>query len=196
MPKLAVCTLALAWGLCAGLHGTRPASARESSACSDPKARAFDFWIGEWDIRQEILRRDGTWIELPAQTSVATSLDGCALIEHWHGRVQFFWEGMQEPQEISGLSVRAYDPETAKWYIHWMDTRTPRFGTPYAGNFADGRGEFFREIETANGRRLGRITFSGIADDSVHWDLAVSADQGKTWRTLWKMAMRRAARGH
>ena len=74
-------------------------------------------------------------VSVPARTSVASTLDGCALIERWEGEVQFFWEGMQAPAPMQGLSVRAYDPETGRWYIHWMDTRTPRFEGPYTGRF-------------------------------------------------------------
>ena len=168
-----------------------------SDPCQTPEARAFDFWIGDWDIQQRLLKRDGSWLTLPARTSVTRALDGCALVEHWQGDVLFFWEGMQAPETMTGLSVRAYDPQAGKWFIHWMDTRLPRFGAPYTGNFVDGRGEFFRELETPQGRRLGRITFSNVTAESVSWALDVSSDQGKTWQTLWtmKMARRRSAGG-
>ena len=167
------------------------AGAQASSPCAVPQARAFDFWIGDWDIKQRILKRDGTWLELPARTSVTPAVDGCALVEHWLGDVSFFWEGMQRPEPMRGLSVRAYDPQAGKWFIHWMDTRSPRFGAPYAGNFVDGRGEFFRDLETPQGPRSGRITFSDLTPDSVAWSLAVSSDEGKTWQTLWTMRMQR-----
>jgi hypothetical protein len=167
------------------------AGAQQVRPCTGPEARAFDFWIGDWDIRQQILRKDGTWLEWPARTSVTATLDGCALIERWEGRVSFFWEGMEEPEAMTGLSVRAYDPRAAKWFIHWMDTRSPSFGTPYSGNFVKGRGEFFREFETPAGSRIGRITFSDIAANEVGWTLAVSSDGGKTWQTLWTMKMLR-----
>jgi hypothetical protein len=121
-------------------------------------------------------------------------LNGRALIEHWEGTVQFFWEGMETPETMQGLSVRAYDHETAKWYIHWMDTRTPQFGDPYVGNFDQNRGEFYRQWETPQGKRLGRITFSDITSDSVVWDLALSTDDGQTWTTLWIMEMSRSGR--
>jgi hypothetical protein len=168
-----------------------PGSGSNQDADAEAPAHAFDFWIGDWNIEQQILQQDGSWLELPAHTSVSATLDGLALIEHWNGQVQFYWEGMTESQSIKGLSVRAYDPKTAKWYIHWMDTRSPRFGDPYAGNFIDGRGEFFREWETPAGKRTGRITFSDITPDSLNWTLAISSDEGKTWQTIWKMKMRR-----
>lgn len=168
-------------------------AAADAGPCTSPEARGFDFWIGDWTIEQKIRLRDGSWLTLPARTSVSRALDGCALVERWEGEVQFFWEGMVEPERIAGLSVRAYDPAAGEWRIHWMDTRSPRFGPPYSGGFRDGRGEFTREVQTADGSRLTRITFSGIRDDSVHWELAVSNDGGGTWSVLWTMAMRRAA---
>jgi hypothetical protein len=155
------------------------------------EARAFDFWIGDWNIQQKILQKDGTWLELKARTSVSKTLNGSALIEHWEGQVQFFWEGMQKPELMKGLSVRAYDPQTRKWYIHWMDTRRPFFGTPYSGGFDQGRGEFFRTWQTPEGERMGRITFSNISSNSVDWELAISKDDGKSWSTLWTMHMER-----
>lgn len=171
-------------------------SDRQVDACPGAHAHAFDFWIGDWDIRQQILRQDGAWLALPARTSVTPTLEGCALIEHWQGQVQFFWEGMEAPELMTGLSVRAYDPRTAKWYIHWMDTRSPRFGDPYVGDFADGEGEFFREWETPDGKRIGRISFSEIAANSVNWALAISSDGGKSWQTIWTMQMQRQAGGN
>ena len=169
--------------------------AGEGSPCSEPAARAFDFWIGNWDISQQILRQDGTWLVLPAHTSVTATLDGCALIEHWSGQVLFFWDGMTKPDTMKGLSVRAYDPAKSSWYIYWMDTRSTRFGSPYVGSFKDGRGEFFREWESPDGKRKGRITFVDVTTDSVNWELAVSSDDGTTWQTLWKMRMNRAQKG-
>ncbi len=155
-------------------------------------ARAFDFWVGDWNIQQKILQKDGTWLELEAKTSVSKTLNGSALIEHWQGEVQFFWEGMQKPEPMKGLSVRAYDPQTQKWYIHWMDTGRPYFGTPYSGSFEKGRGEFFRTWQTPKGERMGRITFSNISGDSVDWELAISKDEGKSWSALWTMHMQRS----
>lgn len=184
---LALCLLAAAAGA---------ADSQTSQPCSAPEARQFDFWLGEWDIRQSILRQDGSWLALPARTSVSSALDGCALVEHWEGDVLFFWEGMTEPRSRRGLSVRAYDAESGNWYIHWMDSGTPRFGSPFVGGFTVGRGEFVRESETPQGRRLTRITFSNATERSVDWELAVSGDGGTSWQPVWRMRMeRRGERG-
>jgi hypothetical protein len=173
---------------------TRSATTPGLVPCGEAPARAFAFWVGDWNIRQQILREDGTYLELPAKTSVTVALDGCALIEHWEGEVQFFWEGMQKPESMKAISVRAYEPQTRKWYIHSMDTRSRRFDTPYVGDFADSRGEFYREWSTPAGTQIGRIVFSNVSADSLHWSLAVSSDGRQSWTTLWIMEMRRAGR--
>jgi hypothetical protein len=164
------------------------------STCGSPEGRAFDFWIGDWTIEQKIARQDGTWLALPARTSVAPALGGCALIERWHGDVQFFWEGMNAPEAMEALSVRAFDPQSGKWLIHWMDTRSRRFGAPFSGGFTNGRGEFVSERPTPQGTQLSRITFSNIRRDAVRWELAISSDNGGRWSTIWIMEMRRAGR--
>jgi hypothetical protein len=114
------------------------------------------------------------------------------LIEYWEGEVQFFWERMEKPEMMKAISVRAYEPRTKKWYIHWMDTRSRHFDAPYVGDFADSRGEFYREWRTPEGTQVGRITFSNISRDSVSWSLAVSSDGRQSWTTMWMMEMRRA----
>lgn len=166
-------------------------AAQAVDSCRAPEAHAFDFWIGEWTVEQRILRADGGWHHFEATTAVLPALDGCALIEHWRGTVQFFWEGMERPDSMVGLSVRAYDPSSNSWRIHWMDTRTPRFDTPYVGRFTGNRGEFFREWEGPQGTRVGRITFVNVAPDSVRWELAISSDGRASWSTLWTMDMHR-----
>jgi len=169
-----------------------PLPAQDAGPCDSTKARAFDFWLGDWTIEQRILTADGRWRAFPARTSVSRAAGGCALVERWEGTVQFFWEGMTRPEKLSALSVRAYDSAANEWRIHWMDSRSPRFGPPYVGGFTDGVGEFFSSRQTPDGPRRSRITFSEITADSVHWDLAVSSDDGRTWTRIWIMEMRRS----
>ena len=152
---------------------------------------AFDFWIGDWNISQKILQKNGSYIETKATTSVSSILDGDALIEHWKGDVKFFWEGMNEVEPMKGFSIRYFDPGTKKWNIRWMDTSTRKLGEAFTGNFKEGKGEFFLERETKRGKSINRITFSNITNNSVDWDLAVSNNNGKTWTKIWIMNMTR-----
>jgi hypothetical protein len=162
----------------------------ESNPCGAPEAREFDFWIGSWDITQRIAQADGSWLELPASTRVVKDLDGCALVEHWEGEVQFFWEGMTRPEKMQGLSVRSYDPQEKLWRIYWMDTRHPKFAT-FDGVFQDGVGTFLKSSTTIDGKPLlTRIRFSEISSESVTWTLDVSRDNGNQWNPLWIMKMK------
>ncbi|MGD9967470.1 MAG: hypothetical protein AB7Q23_10080 [Hyphomonadaceae bacterium] len=182
-----------AWSL-AALTGcaTPPINTQNSPlGCTSIESRAFDFWLGEWDIAQRILNADGSWLELPAQTAVNASPNGCVLTEHWQGDVRFFWEGMTAAEPLFGYSVRTYDPSLRQWRIYWMDSHAPRFESPYVGNFENGRGEFRREFATPDGARLGRIVFDNITPETVNWELSVSSDEGQSWTALWIMEMQR-----
>lgn len=161
------------------------------ASCETPEARQFDFYIGDWTIEQGIRDAEGGWIELPAETSVARAIDGCALVEHWTGDVQFHWTGMTSPAPLHGLSVRAWDADAGAWNIYWMDSQTPVFSGTYSGQFEDGTGRFYLERETPNGKRLGRITFTNVTDSSLDWNFALSRDGGESWRVMWTMAMTR-----
>lgn len=110
-------------------------------ACNAGEARQFDLWIGEWDIKQQILQADGTWLKSHAKSKVSRALEGCALVEAWEGNVLFFWEGMQRPELLRGMSVRAYDSAKKKWVIYWMDTWHPQFAS-FEGSFENGEGTF------------------------------------------------------
>jgi hypothetical protein len=164
----------------------------QTEPCPGPTHRQFDFWLGDWEIRQELLQRDGSWIELPARTTVRRVAGACALTEEWRGDVLFFWEGMDAAAPLEGLSVRAFDPKARLWRIWWMDSRRPDFGRPFEGRFERDEGVFLREEVGADGAPyLTRIRFHGISVDSVRWELAISRDAGSSWSPLWRMQFRR-----
>ncbi len=161
------------------------------SGCTGPEYHQFDFWIGEWKIKQKILQENGDWFEADATTKVSPILGGCALMEEWQGNVLFFWEGMNEPELIKGFSVRAYDPRRQQWVISWMDSRHLRF-TEFTGAFKEKRGEFFRKQSAESGKETTtRITFAEIAPDAVRWELAVRSNDSENWKILWIMDMTR-----
>jgi len=176
--------------LLSGLATASPLAA--APLCDSPGSHQFDFWIGDWSIRQQIRTADGGWLELPAHTSVRPALGGCALLEHWRGSVEFFWAGMDKPAPMRGMSVRSFDAKSGRWTIWWMDSMDPNFSKGFSGHFENGKGLFYSEQAAVDGsKRLARITFSDIQKDSVHWDLASSHDGGSTWKVIWVMDMHR-----
>jgi hypothetical protein len=147
----------------------------------------FDFWLGNWKIEQEILTGNGNVIKLKAGCIVKKELNNCLITESWNGDVQFFWEGMTMPENISAYSVRSFNYTDSTWSIYWADTRSRGLSAPYKGKFTNGAGEFYK---TEGGVKT-RIVFSNITDASVDWELSVFQPEAGSWLVLWKMRFTR-----
>ena len=76
--------------------------------CDSPESKQFDFWIGKWDIKQEILQGDGQWLKLNAKTEVKPIWDGWGIAESWKGNEQFVWEEVSKPEAKNGHIVRYF----------------------------------------------------------------------------------------
>lgn len=161
--------------------------------CGSSAYHQFDFWLGTWEIEQEILQADGSYARFPARNRVEYAASGCALVEHWRGIVQFYWERMDAPDSLYGLSVRSYDPDHHAWSIYWLDSRNATFGSPFIGGFDTGQGVFTRRVERPDGSvSLRRIVFQRTNAGGVEWVLEVSTDGGTQWTAVWRMHFTRA----
>ena len=163
----------------------------KENVCIEDEHRQFDFWLGDWQIEQKFPQPDGEVVTLEATTSVSLAAGGCALVEHWSGDVLFYWEGMQTPAPMRGLSVRYFNPDDSRWHILWFDSRARSFGVPFIGRFDDaGSGEFVASRQTPQGEVNTRIAFWQPEPGRVRWELAAANATGE-WRLLWAMNMRR-----
>ncbi|MES2929537.1 MAG: hypothetical protein V4843_22150 [Pseudomonadota bacterium] len=93
-----VSSLAVALGLTA--FGTPAAMA---GPCAAAPYRAFDFWIGDWQIRGA----DG---KLTGTNKVQPEYDGCVIREQYAGASGY-----------SGGSVNIYDASRNVWHQTWTD---------------------------------------------------------------------------
>ncbi len=154
-------------------------------------ARAFDFWLGNWQLDQHIWsgRRD-EFEPYPAASQVRMIEGGGALVENFEGKARLFWMGMDEPAPVRGVSVRLYYPEEREWRIFRMDTLDPKFGPPFTGSFSGDVGEFVLRERPA-GIPPSRIRVERKIDGAVHWQLALRTPDGKSWQPLWFMESRR-----
>lgn len=137
--------------------------------------RAFDFWIGTWDV----FTPDGT----QAGTNRIEALyDGAALAEHWEGR-----------GGVRGTSLNALDPASGRWHQTWVDSTGSLLLLD--GGPVEGGGMVLEGTAPADDapQRLDRqrITWTPQPDGSVrqHWE--VSADDGRSWRTAFDGHYRR-----
>jgi hypothetical protein len=135
-----------------------------------PEARQFDFWIGDWVVREP----DGT---LAGHNRIEPILGGSALRESWLGE-----------SGHAGTSLNAWDPVRAVWRQAWTDVN---------GFWLWLEGGLQEDAMVMEGERPGqadpsqwarhRISWSLIDGDPdrlrQHWES--SEDGGATWQTLF-----------
>lgn len=161
--------------------------------CPEPEARQFDFWLGEWDVRNRNRPPGGDrWYDTGVATNrVYAVVGGCAVVEHWRGYA------FPSAGHIAGFSVRTWDPEASEWdlVLLWPVGGPPRFGNP-RGRFRDGRGEFTNSFAGPSGDTvISRLTFSDITEGSFRWSNGLSDDGGRSWSSTWTMDQTRRSRG-
>jgi len=141
----------------------------------------FDFEIGTWTTHVARLVHPLTGSKTWAQ------YDGTTVVSKvWNGRanlVELEVGGSSGPLELA--SLRLYNPDSHQWSLNVASSRSGLMSVPTAGEFNNGRGEFFDQ-ETIDGRAiLVRFVISDITADSCHFEQAFSADGGRTWEVNW-----------
>ncbi len=154
------------------------ASAAPPRPCASAEHRAFDFWIGEWDVTQN---------GQPAGVNQIEAIDGgCALLERWTSARGNF----------TGHSLNSFSRADGQWHQTWVDsggTRLELSGGREAGiGGAPGEGPMILQGEAPDGQgvlRANRITWTPNADGSVrqHWEV----HDGEGWNTVFDGEYRR-----
>jgi hypothetical protein len=145
-----------------------PTAAQDAAlkSCDLSDHRAFDFWVGEWDVFNPEGHKAGT-------NRIENILNGCALLENW-----------TSTRGGAGKSLNFFNAATRRWEQVWTD------GTggviKYEGSFKDGAMRFEQGEHTLpDGTRLrSRMTLTPLADGRVRQLIERSADAGETW-TVW-----------
>ena len=75
-----------------------------AASCEAPEHRAFDFWLGEWQVRTP----DG---KLAGVNHIAQEYGGCVLHERY-----------DTGRGYSGESLNIYDAGRKVWHQTWVDT--------------------------------------------------------------------------
>lgn len=156
----------LPWGLPWGLSSALQLSAQSRPApCADSVYRAFDFWVGDWEVRLA----DGS---LAGHNTIRSMAGGCALAESWRGA-----------GGSVGESLNYHDPGDGMWHQRWVDAsglvlRLDGGPTEDGGMRLEGRG--------GDTTRLHRITWTPLPDGRVRQHWQVTADGGVTWSELFE----------
>lgn len=164
--RLIPCGLAL---LTAFLPG--PTAADEPTgpppSCTAPEHRQFDFWVGDWQVRDPSGKIVG-------RNQITTIHKGCVIFENWSGN-----------GGVTGSSFNLYDAERKRWRQVWVDSSGSIL--ELEGSFADGR-MVLASVPGASRNRIdavNRITWQALPDGRVRQLWEVSPDRGATWKTAF-----------
>ena len=140
----------------------------------DARYRAFDFWLGTWDVRAANAAPDG-----PASENVITlEHDGCVIVEHWRAIAGG-----------TGSSFNIFDASRSMWFQTWVDSSGGLH--EYRGNSdAQGNMAFTGEMPGGPGqpaRLATRLTFFRLGPDRVRQFSESSTDEGRTWSTNYDL---------
>jgi hypothetical protein len=133
----------------------------------DPRHRAFDFWIGEWDVMANGVRV-GT-------NTITRELEGCALYERWKAH----------PATGSyGHSVNRFDPAGGKWHQLWIDANGTQ--TDYEGEVvADGIRFLGVSVAPDGTKQRSEMTFTRNADGTVRQFIRTAPMDREEWTTAF-----------
>jgi tetratricopeptide (TPR) repeat protein len=140
---------------------------------SDSNARAFDFWVGDWDVYV-----NGTNIRA-GTNQISRESGGCLIVEHWTAR--------QTPVSgpNTGISMNFIDPATNAWRQVWMGSGRGQ-NNFVNGKYSDGAMRFTFERRDAQGNPIvGRFTFYNLGPNRVRQLQETSRDAGASYQVTY-----------
>lgn len=128
---------------------------------ASPEFRQFDFWIGEWDVKNPQGVPSGS-------SSIQIILGQCIIFENWSGG-----------GGSNGKSFNIYDTNDKKWHQTYVDDK----GTfaHYIGGLVDGKMVVVADTVIAGKKTWAKMTFSKMPNGDVRQFGENSTDDGKTW---------------
>ncbi len=136
-----------------------------------PEFRQFDFWIGEWNVKNPQGLTAGS-------SSVQLILGSCIIFENWSSGTG-----------SNGKSFNIYDTNDGKWHQTWVDDKGTF--THYIGEYADGKLVYVADTLQNNQKTKLRMTFTKLPNGDVRQFGENSNDDGKTWQTGYDLTYSR-----
>ena len=150
---------------------SQPALAAGAAQSVDQQ-HAFDFHFGTW--RTHILSRASAtkWVKM-----TGTVIDQPL----WGGRANLEKIEASGPAgHFQGLTLFLYNPKSGQWSQQFASSSDGIMDDPLYGKFENGRGVLYGW--SGDGQKIiERDTWSDTTLNSYHFEIASSADGGKTW---------------
>ncbi len=162
----AMCVLPLATGLL-----SQPSFA-EGAMQSVDQRHAFDFHFGTW--RTHILSRASAtkWVKMTGTVIDQPLWGGKANLE----KIEASGAG----GHFQGITLFLYNPKSGEWSQQFASGSDGIMNEPLYGRFANGRGVLYGW--SGDGQKIiERDTWSDTTPNSYHFEIASSADGGKSW---------------
>ncbi|QJR16012.1 hypothetical protein [Usitatibacter palustris] len=139
--------------------------------CDSPESKQLDFWVGEWEL---------TYGGMKSRNRITKVLDGCAILEEFSGA---------PGSKLDGRSFSQFDTATKQWKQTWVDNTGGYLD--FNGGIVEGQMQFWRDVQKDGKKIRSRMVWRDVKTDTLTWLWQSSADEGKTWKTLWEIAYKR-----
>lgn len=131
-----------------------------------PKAREFDFWIGDWNVHAPGGQLAGTNL-------IQKVSNGCALLENWTAN-----------GGGAGKSLNFYNPNAGYWQQTWIGAA----GGPVEfreGVLKDNTLTFIVRSGGPGSPVVSRLSFTNLGPNRVRQHAEATTDNGATWTTTY-----------
>ncbi len=155
---------------------------KKTSGCMTGPMEQFGRYVGDWDIADQGLQKDGvTWKPgNGARWNFTCVGDGIAVQDFWMPNGP---EGSPPPGV--GTNLRIYDPKAEQWEIAWTATNAPGFTHIRAKQ--DENGNINMHWVTPEQTPPRRITFFTPTSEGWDWTMEMSFDGGENWTEVYKI---------
>lgn len=140
----------------------------QQGPCSSDQHRHFDFWIGEWEVKNP---ND----QVVGNSKIELVSNGCALLENW-----------TNSGGIGGKSLNYYSILDQQWHQKWIGAN----GIPieFSGTYNKERKALEysgKGVGQGDVPLLNKLTFFHITDNHVRQLWEQSTDDGESWNTVF-----------
>lgn len=150
-------------------------------------AMDFDFLLGDWHVTHRRLQQrlvgSEDWAAFDGTMRARPILGGLG---------NFDENAIADPDgHCTASTLRLFDPATARWSIHWVDSRRMTLDPPMTGRFVDDVGTFYGD-DQCDGQAVQSRFLWQHDGNAARWEQAFSIDAGASWETNWTMDFARA----